>query len=112
MMPQVAQEEEVESLATCQLHKSWISDAEMIAPLSSSPSNFGAVTYGKEAAALPWVLSASNSGEIAIWNPAAVDIKGKFSQVVESTDCTQEGNFWHAPVPAARAWEGRKKQYK
>lgn len=77
---QVAQEDKLDYLACCQLHSSWISDAEMLHPDGLVNSRTGG------SSAMPLVLSASNAGEIALWDPAIVDSRDCFSQIVERKD--------------------------
>lgn len=100
---QVAQEEELECLATCQLHKSWISDAEMLPPLLSESHATSAASACIEGApaAMPWVLSASNGGELALWNPAHVDSRGRFSLIAEKKNVHSKGIFGMHMCPEA-----------
>lgn len=85
-------------MASCQLHKSWISDAEVLPPLLSVSR--ADARRGTDAA-MPWILSASNGGEIALWNPAHVGSQGRFSQVAEAQDVHSKGIFSMHVCPQA-----------
>lgn len=100
---QAALEEELECMAACQLHKSWISDAELIAPplLQSPATPGGGASLMMDTVAMPWVLSASNGGEIALWDPSIVDSRGTFSQVAEAQGVHRKGIFGMHVCPTA-----------
>ena len=104
---QVAQEEELEYIASCQLHRSWISDAEMLPPLlSESCAKSADASTNGPAGGMPWVISASNGGEIALWNPAAVDAHGRFSLVAEAQNVHSKGIFSMHVCPQSLAQGG------
>jgi WD40 repeat protein len=86
MVLQAATCEELEPVASCQLHRSWISDAQLLQPFrTASPQ--------AEGAALPWLMTACNDGSLSLWDAGSCDADGAFSQLASSRSTHGKGIF-------------------
>lgn len=56
---------------------------------------------------MPWVVSASNGAELALWNPAHMDSMGRFLQVAEAQNVHHKGIFGMHVCPEATEQQQR-----
>lgn len=78
---------------TCQLHKSWISDAQLLAPMLSQPTTDSPVDTAPGGARLPWLATACNDGSLSLWDTGNVDSSGRFSRLASDSSVHSRGIF-------------------